>query len=76
MSKHTLVGGNGHELLDLLARLKTRAEQHIAAPFRDISNTSRARHSANGRRAMARGVPSPHPGTCCMAPLSSIREFA
>src|SRR5215469_882768 len=32
MSKHTLVGGNGRDLLDLLARLKTRAEQRIAAP--------------------------------------------
>ena len=27
MSKHTLVGGDGRKLLDLLARLKTRAEQ-------------------------------------------------
>ena len=27
MSKHALVGGNGRELLDLLARLKARAEQ-------------------------------------------------
>ena len=32
MSKHTLAGGNGRELLDLLTRLKTRAEQRIAAP--------------------------------------------
>jgi hypothetical protein len=32
MSKHTLVGGDGRKLLDLLARLKTRAEQRIAAP--------------------------------------------
>jgi hypothetical protein len=31
MSKHTLVGGDGRKLLDLLARLKTRAEQRIAA---------------------------------------------
>ena len=30
MSKHTLVGGDGRKLLDLLARLKTRAEQRIA----------------------------------------------
>src|SRR5207253_4813042 len=34
MSKHTLVGGNGRELLELLARLKTRAEQRIAAPVK------------------------------------------
>jgi transposase len=34
MSKHTLAGGNGRELLDLLARLKTRAEQRIAAPVK------------------------------------------
>src|SRR5712671_5197754 len=31
MSKHTLAGGDGRKLLDLLARLKTRAEQRIAA---------------------------------------------
>jgi transposase len=37
MSKHTLVGGNGHELLDLLARLKTRAEQRIAAPVKVVA---------------------------------------
>src|SRR5258705_8572991 len=34
MSKHTLVGGNGPELLDPLARLKTRTEQRIAAPVK------------------------------------------
>ena len=34
MSKHTLVGGDGRKLLDLLARLKTRAEQRIAAPVK------------------------------------------
>jgi len=28
MSKHTLVGGNGRELLDLLARLKTRGRSN------------------------------------------------
>src|ERR1700730_10184395 len=37
MSKHTLAGGNGRELLDLLARLKTRAEQRIAAPVRVVA---------------------------------------
>ena len=34
MSKHTLAGGDGRKLLDLLARLKTRAEQRIAAPVK------------------------------------------
>src|ERR1700745_1996844 len=37
MSKHTLVGGNGRKLLDLLARLKTRAEQRIAAPVKIVA---------------------------------------
>ena len=37
MSKHTLVGGNGRKLLDLLARLRTRAEQRIAAPVRVVA---------------------------------------
>src|SRR5690348_15486255 len=37
MSKHTLVGGDGRELLDLLARLKTRAEQRIAAPVKVVT---------------------------------------
>src|ERR1700731_1383426 len=37
MSKHTLAGGNGRDLLDLLARLKTRAEQRIAAPVRIVA---------------------------------------
>jgi transposase len=37
MSKHALVGGNGRELLDLLARLKTRAEQRIAAPVKIVA---------------------------------------
>src|SRR5258705_5523140 len=37
MSKHTLVGGNGRELLDLLARLKTRAEQRIAASVKVVA---------------------------------------
>src|SRR5437016_12405880 len=37
MSKHTLVGGNGRDLLDLLARLQTRAEQRIAAPVRVVA---------------------------------------
>src|SRR5947209_1601568 len=32
MSKHTLAGGNGRELLDLLARLKARAEPRIGSP--------------------------------------------
>jgi transposase len=31
MSKHTLVGGDARKLLDLLARLKSRAEQRIGA---------------------------------------------
>jgi transposase len=37
MSKHTLAGGNGRELLDLLARLKIRAEQRIAAPVKVVA---------------------------------------
>jgi len=37
MSKHTLAGGNGRELLNLLARLKTRAEQRIAAPIKIVA---------------------------------------
>src|SRR5215813_9238594 len=36
MSKHTLVGGDGRKLLDLLARLKNRAEQRIPAPVKVI----------------------------------------
>src|SRR5262244_3638176 len=37
MSKHTLVGGDGRKLLDLLARLKTRAEQRIDAPVKIVA---------------------------------------
>jgi transposase len=37
MSKHRLVGGNGGDLLDLLVRLKTRAEQRIAAPVKVVT---------------------------------------
>jgi transposase len=37
ISKHTLVGSNGHELLDLLSRSKTRAEQRIAAPAKVVA---------------------------------------
>src|SRR5437660_12907523 len=37
MSKHALVGGHGRELLDLLLRLKTRAEQRIAAPVKIVA---------------------------------------
>ena len=37
MSKHTLVGGDGRKLLDLLARLKTTAEQRIAAPVKVVT---------------------------------------
>jgi transposase len=37
MSKHTLVGGDGRKLLDLLARLKIRAEQRIAAPVKVVT---------------------------------------
>src|SRR5712672_2779716 len=37
MSKHTLVGDDGRKLLDLLARLKTRAEQRIAAPVKVVA---------------------------------------
>src|SRR5271170_5978211 len=37
MSKHTLVGGDGRKLLDLLAPLKTSAEQRIAAPVKVVT---------------------------------------
>jgi transposase len=37
MSKHTLVGGDARKLLDLLARLKSRAEQRIAAPVEVVA---------------------------------------
>src|SRR6266568_9339027 len=37
MSKHTLAGGDGRKLLDLLARLKARAEQRIAAPVKVVA---------------------------------------
>jgi len=37
MSKHTLVGGDAPKLLDLLARLKSRAEQRIAAPVKVVA---------------------------------------
>ena len=37
MSKHTLVGGDGRKLLDLLARLKTIAQQRIAAPVKVVT---------------------------------------
>src|SRR4051794_16796758 len=43
MSKHTLVGGDARKLLDLLARLKSRAEQRIAAPEGCSDPRSRAR---------------------------------
>jgi hypothetical protein len=36
-SKHTLVGGDGRKLLDLLARLETQAEQRIAAPVKVVT---------------------------------------
>src|SRR6201997_272634 len=37
MSKHTLAGGDARKLLDLLARLKSRAEQRIAAPVKVVA---------------------------------------
>src|SRR6202008_4627323 len=37
MSKHTLVGGDGRKLLDLPARLKSKAEQRIAAPVKVVA---------------------------------------
>jgi hypothetical protein len=37
MSKHTLVSGDAGKLLDLLARLKSRAEQRIAAPVKIVA---------------------------------------
>jgi len=37
MSKYTLVGGDGHKLLELLAQLKSRAEQRIAAPVKIVT---------------------------------------
>jgi transposase len=37
MSKHTLVGGDARKLLDLLARLKSGAEQRMAAPVKIVA---------------------------------------
>src|SRR6202007_1563482 len=37
MSKHTLVGGDGRKLLELLTRLKPRAEPRIAAPVKVVT---------------------------------------
>ena len=37
MSKHTLVDGDARKLLDLLARLKSRAEQRIATPVKVVA---------------------------------------
>ena len=37
MSKHTLVGGDARKLLDLLGRLKSRAEQRMAAPVKIVA---------------------------------------
>ena len=37
MSKHTLVGGDARKLLELLARLKSRAEQRMAAPVKIVA---------------------------------------
>ena len=37
MSKHALVGGDARKLLDLLAWLKSRAEQRIAAPVKVVA---------------------------------------
>ena len=37
ISKHTLVGGDARKLLDLLARLKSRAEQRMAAPVKIVA---------------------------------------
>src|SRR5438045_7366989 len=37
MSKHMLVGGDARKLLDLLARLKSSAEQRMAAPVKIVA---------------------------------------
>ena len=37
MSKHTLAGGDARKLLDLLARLKSRAEERIVAPVKVVA---------------------------------------
>ena len=37
MSKHALAGGDARKLLDLLARLKSRAEQRMAAPVKIVA---------------------------------------
>jgi hypothetical protein len=37
MSKQTLVAGDARKLLDLLARLKSRAEQRMAAPVKIVA---------------------------------------
>ena len=37
MSKHTLAGGDGRKLLDLLAGLKSRAERRAASPVKIVA---------------------------------------
>src|SRR6476620_8270266 len=37
MSKHALVGGDARKLLDLLGRLKSRAEQRMATPVKVVA---------------------------------------
>ena len=54
MSKHTLVGGDGRKLLDLLARLKIRAEQRIAAPVKVVHDREMGSDATNDE---GRGAP-------------------
>src|SRR6202040_3374060 len=75
MSKHTLVGGNGRELLDLLARLKARAEQRIAAPVKVV-----AIHEVGldgfwvHARRQRRREPRRRPCVDCRAPTPPARQ--
>lgn len=36
LSKHVITGGDGHALLDLLARLRSKAEQRIGSPIKVV----------------------------------------
>src|SRR5262249_80961 len=60
MSKHTLAGGDGRKLLDLLTRLKSRAEQRITAPVKGVAiHDARPHCFWSHRVAGGKGVESP-----------------
>src|SRR5580700_3986780 len=77
MSKHTLVGGDGRKLLDLLARLKTRAEQRIAAPVKVVGDPrSRARWFLDSSLARGQRRREPRRRSCvdCRASTPPARQ--